>query len=106
MEELNTLTRLKRQPSQYFEKDKFRVLRNFKCPYCENNINLDLMNGETSLVCSNERNMGVENEYDVDIIDDCVNCGNTYHVTGKVWEYPENVFNYENDIKISKYKDE
>jgi len=103
--ELNNLTRLKRQNYQYFEKDKFRVLRNLKCPYCNNNIHIDLISGETSVVCSNERNMGIENEYDVDIIEDCKNCGNTFHVTGKVWEYPEKAFNYENDIKISKFEE-
>lgn len=102
--ELNNQTRLNRQYSRYFEKDKFRVLRDFKCPSCNNYIHIDLMDGETRCICSNERKMGIENEYDIDIIDICKNCGNTFHITGKLWEYPENSFNYEKDIKITKYE--
>ena len=46
--------------------------------------------------------VGTENEYNIDVTGVCRHCGETYHITGEVWEYPVNCFNYEQDIEINK----
>ena len=97
---LDNQTLISRKFSSTINPNKFTVIRNLKCPSCNNNINIDLISDDTECVSSVERNMGIENEYKIDIHKTCKNCGNNYHITGKVWEYPVNSFNYEEDVKI------
>lgn len=63
---------------------------------------VDLISDGTDCVCSSERQMGIEREYLVDVKGFCPACENEYQVTGEVWEYPENCYNYEQEIRISK----
>lgn len=85
----------------YDEPIKFRVDRVFRCPFCKKDIKVNLISGDTECIGTDERQMGTEREYVVDVIDQCPHCKKEYHVTGQIWEYPELCFNYEQDVKIS-----
>lgn len=62
---------------------------------CKNEIRVDLISDATDCVSSSERQMGIKCEYNVDVNGYCPICKNEYQITGEVWEYPENCFNYE-----------
>lgn len=87
--------------SDYYDPG-FCVERCFACPSCNKDFKVDLISDETDCVCSNERQMGFEREYCVDVTGKCPHCGEMYHITGQLWEYPENCYNYEQNIEISK----
>lgn len=89
----------------YDDQIKFRVDRVFRCPFCQKDISVNLISGDTECIGTDERQMGIEREYAVDVIDKCPHCHNEYRVTGKVWEYPERSFNYEQEVKIFQNKE-
>ena len=47
------------------------------------------------IICSSEREMGIENQYLAEEHIPC-KCGNNIYATFEVWEYPEGVHNYDN----------
>ena len=104
-EELNTLdnrTLINREYVSDYYDPGFCVERVFACPTCKKEFKVDLISDGTECVSSSERQMGTENEYNIDVTGVCRHCGETYHITGEVWEYPVNCFNYEQDIEINK----
>lgn len=80
----------------------FHVVKILECPHCKNEIKVDLISDATDCVRSSERQMGFEREYNVDVNGYCPICKNEYQITGEIWEYPENCFNYEQGIEIRK----
>ena len=104
-EELTLLNQVTLRNRQYIPKsygDEFHVIRRFACPYCENEITVDLISGDTECVGATERQMGAEYEYNVDVNGWCPICNSEYQVTGEIWEYPVNCLNYEQDVEIKK----
>ncbi len=104
--ELDRKTLIKQQfietYDDYFYDDSFIVERILKCPYCNKDIKVNLMSGDTDCVSFQERQMGTENEYSIDIVDNCPHCKNEYKVSGHLWEYPSNTCNLIQDLKIEK----
>ncbi|MGK4197939.1 hypothetical protein [Fusobacterium sp. HC1336] len=67
-----------------------------KCPYCKHE-NVDDWSDyiENSDVIA-ERDMGPEIEHEVYCEEyTCSHCGNVFKVTGSIFEYPENAYNYD-----------
>ena len=87
--------------SEYYDPG-FCVERVFACPSCGKEFRVDLIGDETECVSSSERQMGIEREYRVEVNGSCDNCGEWYRITGELWEYPENCYNYEQNIEINK----
>lgn len=79
----------------------FHVEKVLSCPCCGNDIKVDLISDSTDCVSSSERQMGIEKEYNINVVDYCPHCNKEYQITGSIWEYPENCCNYEQNIKIS-----
>lgn len=104
-EELNILdnrTLIDREYITDYYDPGFCVERVFACPTCKKEFKVDLISDGTECVSSSEKQMGTENEYNIDVTGVCRRCGETYHITGEVWEYPVNCCNYEQDIEINK----
>jgi len=69
------------------------------CPHCKNTFHKDVMEGagEPSV---DEREMGNELGYDIELTGKCPKCGHQFRIVGIVCEYPEDMLNYE-DLDIS-----
>lgn len=87
--------------SEYYDPG-FCVEKIFACPSCGKEFRIDLISDETECVSSSERQMGTEREYKVEVNGVCAHCGECYRITGELWEYPENCYNYEQNIEINK----
>ena len=100
--ELNSATLIKRIYKNYNNEDEFHYEKLFECPYCEKAITVELISDETECVNSEERTMGPQNEYNIDVHGKCPLCNCKYHVTGMLWEYPVGAYNYDSGLKIEK----
>lgn len=99
---LGNFTLINREYISEYDSPSFHVEKILSCPSCSRDIKADLISDGTDCVFSSERQMGLEREYRVDVIGSCPHCNEEYHITGQVWEYPENCCNCEQDIKIRK----
>lgn len=102
LDEQTRIDRISLKDYYNYRNEVFQLERIFKCPYCERDIKLDLISDETECVCSDERSMGIENEYAIKIQGICPHCRKAYRVSGKIWEYPLGSYNCEEDVKITK----
>lgn len=99
---LNERTLINREYFSEYYDPGFCVVRVFSCPSCGKEFQVDLISDETECVSSSERQMGPEREYKVEVNGSCDHCGECYRITGEVWEYPENCYNYEQNVEINK----
>ena len=67
-----------------------------KCSHCDAifEVNESELNFDWECVGSDERSMGVENQYNSIEYLDCPECGNSITLTLEVWEYPVGAYNY------------
>lgn len=66
-----------------------------ECEECNNTIEIDT---DMECVASDERNMGIEIEYEGVVEACCPKCGNDIYVKFSAWEYPEGALNYYDTI--------
>ena len=99
--ELNSVTLIKQFSSENCD-DTFHCERQFECPSCNSRLFVDLISDGTECVYSNEREMGAENQYEIDVYGECPICKSKYHITGELWEYPKGTYATDNNLKITK----
>ena len=85
--------------------EDFHFERKFKCPNCKNSIVVELISDGTECVYSEEKEMGLQNQYEIDVYGECPLCNCKYHITGELWEYPIGCYETDNNIKIEKEDD-
>lgn len=62
-----------------------------KCDECDEIIEVD---ADMDCVSEDERQMGIEYEYEGIVEEVCPNCGNELNIKISAWEYPEGALNY------------
>lgn len=65
----------------------------FTCSECEYEFSEQLLIQNIEHVSSDERAMGIENQYDFIVDVKCPECGHEWEVHGGVYEYPEGAIN-------------
>lgn len=101
--ELNSMTLVKKFHQNDHYEDEFHCEKPFKCPNCGKTMLVELISDSTECINTEERNMGPQNEYEIDVYGECPSCNCKYHITGELWEYPVGTYNRDNQLKIEKY---
>lgn len=64
-----------------------------ECPECSETINDEIKIEHLEFASCDEREMGVESQYDFTVEVQCQHCKACFEVNGEVWEYPEGAVN-------------
>ncbi len=93
--ELNHYTLVNRIPINSADdfNDDFSVKRIYNCPICGKENKVDLLE-DAQTISQNNRNMGIEVEYAINI-DGICQCGKKYCIEGEIYEYPIGALNYD-----------
>lgn len=86
-----------------WELDGINLTRVVECPYCGAQNRIDLK--DESEVTSDERQMGAENLYEFDYMEDCASCQESFRVHGFISEYPVGALNFE-EIKVDPIEED